>query len=90
LPHRADTLAGATRIYVHDVHELALLQYRREGRWPAELSPVPITRADAGLLFHERHMATYELQLWDQLGTTAPVQVVVLDGVPLTSVYAQP
>ena len=75
---------------MHDVHELALLQYRREGRWPAELTAVPITRESAGLLFHERHMTTEEVQLWDRLGTTAPVQVIVLDGVPLTSIYAQP
>jgi 4-amino-4-deoxy-L-arabinose transferase-like glycosyltransferase len=90
LPRLAETLRGADRVYVHDVHEAALHQYRREGRWPAELTVVPITRANAGLLFHERHMATYELQLWDRLGTTAPVQVLVLDGVPLTSVYAEP
>jgi len=90
LPQLERTIGGADRIYVHDVHELALLQYRREGRWPAGLTAVSITRASAGLLFHERHMTTEEVQLWDRLGTTAPVQVIVLDGVPLTSIYAQP
>ncbi|HET6584143.1 MAG TPA: glycosyltransferase family 39 protein [Nannocystaceae bacterium] len=89
LPGLATTLGGRNRIYVHDLHEAALLQYRREGRWPEQLVAAPIARAQAGLLFHELHMATYEFQLWDRLGTTAPAEVIVLDGVPLTSIYVE-
>jgi hypothetical protein len=88
LPGLQDALPGASRMYVHDM-DVVVPQYRREGRWPPSLTAVPIDRADAGLLFHERHMATYEFQLWDRLGTAAPVEVLVLDGVPLTSVYAR-
>jgi hypothetical protein len=90
LPRLAETIRGAERLYVHDIHEQALLQYRREGRWPQGVVAVPAARAQAGLVFHERHMATYEIELWNRLGTSAPVQVIVLDGVPLTSVYAEP
>jgi 4-amino-4-deoxy-L-arabinose transferase-like glycosyltransferase len=90
LPVLAETLAGRQRLYVHDVHDLAVLQYRREGRWPQGVVPTPIVRAQAGLLFHELHMATWEYQLWEQLGTAAPVDVVTLDGVPLVSIYATP
>lgn len=77
-------------IYLHDMHELARKQYEREGRWPAHLQPAPIRRARSGLLFHELHMTTDEVALWQQLGTTAPAQVLSLDDVPLTSLYVEP
>jgi hypothetical protein len=41
-------------------------------------------------LFHELHMTTDEVGLWQQLGTTAPAQVLSLDDVPLTSLYVEP
>jgi len=77
-------------IYLHDMHELARKQYEREGRWPAHLQPASIRRARSGLLFHELHMTTDEVALWQQLGTTAPAQVLSLDDVPLTSLYIEP
>lgn len=77
-------------MYLHDVHELARKQYEREGRWPAHLQPAPIRRARSGLLFHELHMTTDEVGLWQQLRTTAPAQVLSLDDVPLTSLYVEP
>jgi hypothetical protein len=75
-------------LYLHDLHELARLQYEREGRWPPGLAGAPLSRARAGLLFHERHMLSNEVDLWNHFGTTAPVDVVTLDDVPLTSLYA--
>lgn len=90
LPTLGDTLGDRRRLYVHDVHDLSLQQYRREGRWPDGVEAAPISRAQAGLIFHELHMATWEYQLWEQLGTTAPLHVVTLDGVPLMSVYGTP
>ncbi len=72
-------------IDLHDLHELSRRHYEREGRWPAGLTPAPTARARAALLFHERHMATYEIQQWDSLGTTAPAALIELDDVPLTS-----
>jgi hypothetical protein len=77
-------------IYLHDMHELARKQYEREGRWPAHLQPGALRRARSGLLFHELHMTADEVALWEQLGTTAPAQVVSLDDVPLTSLYVEP
>ncbi|MBC8072382.1 MAG: glycosyltransferase family 39 protein [Deltaproteobacteria bacterium] len=89
LPRLPELMGDATRLYAHDLDGLAQRQYVREGRWPAGIEMVPLSRAQAGLFFHELHMATWEYQLWEQLGTTAPVDVVTLDGVPLTSVYAR-
>lgn len=77
-------------LYPHDLHDLSRKQYEREGRWPPHLQPGPLRRARSGLLFHELHMTTDEVALWDQLGTTAPAQVVSLDDVPLTSLYVEP
>jgi hypothetical protein len=77
-------------IYPHDMHELARKQYEREGRWPPQLQPAAIRRARSGLSFHELHMTTDEVALWQQLGTTAPAQVLSLDDVPLTSLYVEP
>lgn len=82
-----DELPPRGKIYVHDVHSLAVEQYKREGRWPIGLQSVPVRRANSGLLFHEKHMTTYEAQLWDRMATPAPAMVVHLHDVPLTSFY---
>lgn len=74
-------------LYLHDLHDLSRLQYEREGRWPAAVPAVPLGRARAGLLFHERHMLSGEVDLWNHFGTTAPDRVLTLDDVPLTSLY---
>lgn len=77
------------RLYLHDLHELARRQYAREGRWPDGLEPAPLSRADAALLFYELHMTTYEVDIWNRFGTTAPSTVLELDDVPLTALYQQ-
>ncbi|HFE46791.1 MAG TPA: hypothetical protein ENJ18_15090 [Nannocystis exedens] len=77
------------RFYLHDLHPLCRRQYLREGRWPANTPPAAADRARAGLLFHERHMLSYEVQLWNQLGGVAPTAIVELDDVPLTSLYVK-
>ena len=77
-------------LYLHDLHEFSRRQYEREGRWPRTLEPGPARRARSGLLFHEMHMGVEEHALWQTLGTTAPMQVLSLDDVPLTSLYVQP
>ena len=88
LPPGVFTPPGAP-IYLHDLHELARQQYAREGRWPAGNTPAAPARARQGLLFHERHMQSLEIQLWEALHTTAPAEVVTLDDVPLTSLYRE-
>lgn len=77
------------RVYVHDLHDLARKQYVREGRWPVDAQSSGINQGNAGLLFYEMHMATYEFQLWERMGTGAPQQVLTLHDVPLTSQYAR-
>ena len=88
LPPSVLTEPGAP-IYLHDLHELARQQYIREGRWPTGNTPATPARARQGLLFHERHMLSLEIQLWESLHTTAPAEVVTLDDVPLTSLYRE-
>ncbi len=78
------------RLFLHDLHELSRRQYAREGRWPADLEPAGLSRADAALHFHELHMTTYEVDAWNHFGTTAPSAVLELDDVPLTSLYGDP
>ena len=77
---------AAGPFYLHDLHGLSRLQYEREGRWPVDAPPSAPSRARAGLLFHERHMLSNELELWQSLGPV-PAEVVTLDDVPLTSLY---
>lgn len=74
-------------LFVHDLHELCRKQYAREGRWPKGAKSTALGRANAGLLFYEKHMATYEFQLWKRAATAGPSQVVTLHDVPLTSYY---
>lgn len=90
LPVLSDLSETPAPLYLHDLHELARQQYEREGRWPAGVAAVPLGRSRAGLLFHERHMLSNEIDLWNHLGTTAPAEVLTLDDVPLTSLYRAP
>jgi hypothetical protein len=89
-PSLLDPARPGAPIYLHDLHELARLQYQREGRWSPENTPAPLGRARSALLFEERHMRTHELQIWSALGTVAPTEVLTLDDVPLTSYYGAP
>ncbi|KIG19250.1 hypothetical protein DB30_03806 [Enhygromyxa salina] len=79
----------AERVYLHDVHQLAVEQYRREGRWPG-WQPNGLGRADAALLFPEKHMLSDEIEIWDRFGTVQPAMVLTLDDVPVTIVYQRP
>jgi hypothetical protein len=74
-------------LYPHDLAELARRQYVREGRWPPGVEPAPPSRARSALLFHERHMVSDEIDVWNAMDTTAPRSVLSLDDVPLTSLY---
>jgi hypothetical protein len=62
----------------------------REGALPQGVKSGPAHRARTGLLFHELHMAIYEYELWDAMGTAAPAEGLALDDVPTTSLYAVP
>jgi 4-amino-4-deoxy-L-arabinose transferase-like glycosyltransferase len=89
LPLLEDMSLQPAPLHVHDLHELARQQYEREGRWPP-VPAVPLSRARAALLFHERHMLSDEIAVWNTLGTTSPSAVLTLDDVPLTSLYRSP
>ena len=80
-------LAEHRRVFLHDLHSLAHKQYVREGTWPTETESAGIARSDAGLLFYEKHMATYEFELWERQRTAAPQELVTLHDVPLTGLY---
>ncbi|WP_434421707.1 hypothetical protein [Nannocystis pusilla] len=90
LPLFGDMSQRPGPLYVHDLHELARLQYEREGRWPPGVTAAPLSRARTGLLFHERHMLSNEVDLWNHFNNnSAPLNVVTLDDVPLTSLYGK-
>ncbi|MCY1067229.1 hypothetical protein OV090_20930 [Nannocystis sp. RBIL2] len=89
LPLFEDMYQRTGPLYVHDLHELARLQYEREGRWPPGVTAAPLSRARTGLLFHERHMLSNEVDLWNHFDNSAPIDVVTLDDVPLTSLYGK-
>jgi hypothetical protein len=86
VPLLGEELPGVRRVYIHDLHRLAVEQYRREGRWPG-WQPSAVGRADAALLFPEMHMLSDEIAIWEQLGTVQPSMVLTLDDVPVTIVY---
>lgn len=82
---KGDELASGP-VYVHDVHPLAVDQYRREGRWPS-WQPANASRASAGLLFPEKHMLSDEIELWEAFDTVEPAAMLTLDDVPVVLVY---
>lgn len=75
------------RVYLHDMMSLAEYQYRREGSWPNGWRPSDAERAEAGFIFHERHMLSDEIRLWHADVPGAPSDQILLDDVPLTSWY---
>ena len=77
-------------LYPHDLHPLVVKQYQREDRWPEDWELAPRSRADAGLIFHEKHMLSDELRLLNRLGETSAREMITLDDVPLTSLYRAP
>ena len=85
-----DDSLEAREIYVHDVHRLAVEQYRREGRWPEGWRVVGVRSADAALLFPEMHMLSDEIAIWASFGTVQPSMLLTLDDVPVTIVYERP
>lgn len=85
----ADPGARRKTVYTHDLHPLAAKQYQREGRWPA-LRPTGVRGSDVALIFHERHMLSEEVQVWREFESNAPADFVLLDDVPLTSLYLRP
>jgi len=89
-PSLLDPARPVGPIYLHDLHDLARLQYQREGRWAPENAPAPVGRARSALFFEERHMRTHELQIWSAQGSVAPAEVLTLDDVPLTIRYGAP
>jgi len=85
---REPSLRG-NAVAVHDVHPLAVEQYRRERRWPG-WKPSGLARADAALLFPEQHMLSDEIAIWESFGTAQPAMVLSLDDVPVAVVYERP
>ena len=49
--------------------------------------PPAIGRSSVGILFYEKHWASYEGTFWDEYGTTRPVLVREREGVPLITAY---
>lgn len=89
LGRQADNeLARPTKIYLHDMHQLAQKQYVRDGQWPAGWDPAQLNRADAAFVFHELHMQSDEQEVWNAVGSRIPSVVVTLHDVALTSYFA--
>jgi hypothetical protein len=79
-------------MYWHDVISDAMFMYKREGRLDMEVGdtgygPPAIARSSVGILFYEKHWASYEGAFWDAYGTTRPAYVREREGVPLITAY---
>jgi hypothetical protein len=79
-------------MYWHDVISDAIFMYKREGRVGMDVGDTgyglpAIDRSSVGILFYEKHWASYEGEFWDAYGTTRPVYVREREGVPLITAY---
>ncbi len=95
LPWINETFPRGARVYWHDANHDSLVQYQREGLLDPDLRDTgleePAVRAsDRALVIHELHFAKYEHMIWNAYRTATPARVLVLDGVPLVTVYARP
>ena len=75
-------------VYVHDTAWESFRMLQRDGRLRKDIrgSGTP-AGADAALYHHEQHMEGVEYQIWIAMGTTVPIAVRGLDGVPIVWVY---
>lgn len=76
-------------VQLHDTPPLVQHQLTREGRWPAEMSSSRLHAARSALVHHEMHTLAHEVRVWDHFQSFSPIEMVVLDDVPLLSVYAE-
>jgi hypothetical protein len=79
-------------MYWHDVISDAIFMYKREGRLDMDVGDTgyglpAIGRSSVGILFYEKHWASYEGTFWDEYRTTRPVYVREREGVPLITAY---
>ena len=78
-------------VYVHDTALQSFALMRRDGRLRPDLRGVlSISQSDYALYQHEPHMSRVEYQIWVDYGTTAPVHMGLLHGVPVVWIYARP
>lgn len=78
------------RVYLHDTAGSAWNMMIRDGRVRDDLRGVlDMGRSDVALYHHEKHMSGVMYQAWGVFGTTAPVVVAGLDGVPVVWIYAR-
>lgn len=90
-----DSFVDNARVYIHDVSHSAFNAYKRAGLLRADIHDsgmeLPgIERSQYALVVHELHFNKYDYWIWSSYGTPSPRRVLLLDGVPLVSVYARP
>jgi len=88
LNQRAKPNAG---VYLHDTATASWELLREDGRVRRDLrGTLAIHASSLALYHHEEHMQRVEFQVWVDYGTVEPVEMRLLDGVPIVWLYQRP
>jgi hypothetical protein len=74
------------KVYLHDIHPLAVEQYRRDGVWPG-WQPSRLAEADFAFFFPELHMRSDETKIWNEFGNVTPLAQTSINDVPVMMFY---
>lgn len=88
-------LPDGARVYFHDVNPDMIAMYQRTGLLKrtivdSGMEEPGIRAADYAIVIHEKHFNRYEYVIWEAFGTTRPLRVLAVEGVPLVTVYGRP
>ncbi len=78
-------------VYLCDTLPSAWTMLQRDGHLPRNIrGTMDLPSADFVMVHHEHHFAEVDFQAWVAFGSTQPVHVLTLDGVPIVTVYENP
>jgi len=95
LPWIDRTMKHSANVYFHDTNFDSYGAYVRDGLLRPDIRYAGMERpaiiaSDYAMVDQELHFNKYDYWIWDAYGTTTPIRVLTLDGVPLLSVYRRP
>jgi 4-amino-4-deoxy-L-arabinose transferase-like glycosyltransferase len=86
-----DEAEDGARVFMHDTAGQSFRMLQVDGRLRSDLKGIlSVAGSSIAIYHHEQHMSRVEHMIWTDYGTTQPMYIGALDGVPLVWVYRRP
>ena len=84
-----ETARPRARLFPHNANGDAMYWYRQDGLLRDDLLDVwSAAHADYAFFNHQKAFVPAAQDIWEEMGTTAPMRVWTVNGVPVFSIYA--